>query len=208
MSDEPNTEIPGREGSISQKSKTPSPLPGSKSPKSLSSKHNEDEPSQNDSQNFDVIVDNEDNDDQYDDKMETPIQEEEEEVIPEEPLPEFMRRLVQLPGLTDEMWDDVHDEKMLEFLTTNDKKTLIVFINEENGKTNLVCQNEIPTNPMELFVYFTKTHYVQEINSKELFQKNVQFGAFNGKHLTSLLRLTSGLYAPLFFGNDTWPDSN
>lgn len=118
-----------------------------------------------------------------------------------------MKRLVQLPGLTNEMWDDTHDEKMLEFLSTNDKKTLIVFINEENGKSNLVCQNEMPTNPMELFVYFTKTHYVQEINSKELFQKNIQFGAFNGKHLTSLLRLTSGLYAPLFFGNDTWPDS-
>jgi hypothetical protein len=37
---------------------------------------------------------------------------------------------------------------------------------------------------------------------------DVQFGQFGGKHLVSLLRLTSGLYAPLFFGNKTWPDSN
>ena len=118
-----------------------------------------------------------------------------------------MRRLVQLPGLTEDMWSVEHDFKMNEFLTKNEKKTLIVFINNEGQSPVVTVQNEIPTNPTELFIYFTKTHYSQEINNKELFQKNVQFGAFSGKHLTSLLRLTSGLYAPLFFNNDTWPDS-
>ena len=119
-----------------------------------------------------------------------------------------MRRLVQLPGLDEEMWTESHDLKMEEFLTRPDKKTLALFISNEGEHPVLTLQNEIPASPTELFMYFTKTHYAQEINNKELFQKHVQFGSFSGKHLSSLLRLTSGLYAPLFFGNDTWPDSN
>jgi len=105
------------------------------------------------------------------------------------------------------MWTEAHDAKIDEFLSKSEKKTLIVYVDHERSAPTLCVQNEMPSNPTELFIYFTKTHYTQEINNKDLFKKNVQFGAFSGKHLTSLLRLTSGLYAPLFFGNDTWPDS-
>ncbi len=118
-----------------------------------------------------------------------------------------MHRLVQLPNINEEMWTEAHDAKINEFLTKSEKKTLIVYVDNESSDLKLRVQNEMPSNPAELFIYFTKTHYTQEINNKDLFKKNVQFGAFSGKHLTSLLRLTSGLYAPLFFGNDTWPDS-
>ena len=101
-----------------------------------------------------------------------------------------------------------HDLKIVEFLTKTETKLLIFYLSDEEPENiKLIVQHEIPTIPTELFNYFTKAHYSQEINSKDLFHKQVQFGAFSGKHLTSLLRLTSGLYAPLFFGNDTWPDS-
>ena len=119
-----------------------------------------------------------------------------------------MKRLVELPGLNAEMWNETHEEKIQEFLTRPDKKTLIVYLDDIDATSRkLICQNEMPKNPTDLFIYFTKSYYSQELNNKELFHKNVQFGAFSGKHLTSLLRLTSGLYAPLFFGNDSWPDS-
>ena len=115
---------------------------------------------------------------------------------------------MQLPGLTEELWLPEHDLKIVEFLTKTETKLLIFYLSDEEPENiKLIVQHEIPTIPTELFNYFTKAHYSQEINSKDLFHKQVQFGAFSGKHLTSLLRLTSGLYAPLFFGNDTWPDS-
>ena len=108
------------------------------------------------------------------------------------------------------MWDESHIEKINEFLTSNDKKTLCILLEqpkpESDDPPKLIVQNEIPTNA-NLFTYFTKSYYSQEINSKELFHNHIQFGTFGGKHLTSLLRLMSGLYAPLFFGNKTWPDS-
>jgi hypothetical protein len=58
-------------------------------------------------------------------------------------------------------------------------------------------------------MYLTKfLNYFKEVFICKLLSiKDVQFGQFGGKHLVSLLRLTSGLYAPLFFGNKTWPDS-
>ena len=106
------------------------------------------------------------------------------------------------------MWSPAHDQKIDEFLLKPEKKTLIFYMDDEHSdQTKLIVQNEIPSIPTELFNYFTKAHYSQAISSKELFHKQVQFGAFSGKHLTSLLRLTSGLYAPLFFGNDSWPDT-
>ncbi len=40
-----------------------------------------------------------------------------------------------------------------------------------------------------------------------LYFSDVQYGNFGGKHFSSLLRIMSGLYAPLFFGNKMWPDS-
>lgn len=114
------------------------------------------------------------------------------------------------------MWHDAHEEKLKEFLSSNEKKTLVIFVDhpkvpasassvESQGKLSI--QNEIPTQANILFTYFTKSYYSQEINSKELFHKHIQFGTLGGKHLSSLLRLMSGLYAPLFFGNKTWPDS-
>ena len=108
-----------------------------------------------------------------------------------------------------ELWNEHHERKMTEFLEKSEKNTLIVFYEEpisENDAGKLVIQNELPSVPTELITYFTKSYYSHEINNKELFQKHVQCGTFGGKHLLSLLRLTSGLYAPLFFGNKTWPD--
>jgi dynein heavy chain len=117
-----------------------------------------------------------------------------------------------MPGLNIEMWNETHESKIIQFLTNSDKKTLVIYVehpkSESTESPKLIVQNEIPTLANNSFTYFTKSYYTQEINSKELFHKYVQFGTFGGKHLTSLLRLMSGLYAPLFFGNKTWPDSN
>lgn len=121
-----------------------------------------------------------------------------------------MRRLIQLSDMTPEMWNDSHDAKINEFLSKIDKKLLVFYVDptpSEDGQYKLRVLFEIPSVPTPQFTFFIKSHYSNEINNKELFHKNVQYGTFGGKYLSSLLRLTSGLYAPLFFGNKTWPDS-
>ena len=138
-----------------------------------------------------------------------------EETVKLEPITGYVRSLVQLPDLTPELWTEAHDALIDDFLAKSDKRLLVFFIDayeEETGgevRNRLNIGHEIPTtaNLADQFSYFIKSHYTDEINTKELFNKYVQYGTFGGKHLLSLLRLTSGLYAPLFFGNKTWPDS-
>ena len=109
------------------------------------------------------------------------------------------------------VWNEqIHDAKLKEFLTHAARRQLFFYIDPQpnvNGEYKLVAQNEIPSTQVDELFYLIKSHYSQEITNKETFHKCVQYGAFNGKHLLSLLRLCSGLYAPLFFGNKTWPDS-
>lgn len=102
------------------------------------------------------------------------------------------------------MWNENHDEDIELFLTQKDKRILVVYI--DNTQNTLVTIDRIPSNTPN-FTYFVKSYYSREIDKIDTFLKYVQFGNFNGKHLQSLLRLTSGLYAPLFFGNKHWPDS-
>lgn len=101
-----------------------------------------------------------------------------------------------------------------DFLTKSEIQLLVFFIEFLGGDDNdltkkrLIGQNEMPSSAANEYSYFIKSYYSQEINTEEIFQKHVQYGTFSGKNLSGLLRLTSGLYAPLFFGNKTWPDSN
>ena len=137
------------------------------------------------------------------------IQEEPPQPV-EEPLSNYVKSLVQLGSLHQELWNEFHEQTINEFLTQSSKKVLCVYIEpkeEEEDTSKLIVQLEMPNLPIDQFYYFVKAYYSNEIDSKESFQKNVQYGLFTGKHLLSLLRLTSGLYAPLFFGNKTWPDS-
>jgi hypothetical protein len=118
--------------------------------------------------------------------------------------------VVEFTEMPTDSWNESHDAKLKEFLLRSEKRQLFFFVEptpDANGRFKLIAQNEIPTTQVDELFYFVKSHYNQEINSKESFHKYVQYGAFNGKHLLSLLRVCSGLYAPLFFDNNTWPDS-
>lgn len=119
-----------------------------------------------------------------------------------------------MTGLNSEMWNEQHDIMIKDFLIKSEIQLLVFFIDVivkgDNDPANfrLVSQNEMPFGSTNEYSYFIKSYYSQEINTQEIFQKHVQYGNFSGKSLSSLLRLTSGLYAPLFFGNKNWPDSN
>ena len=102
------------------------------------------------------------------------------------------------------MWKEQHETIISDFFKLRDKRLLVVYIDSNN---ELQTKFEIPSTNDNQFSYFIKSFYSEEIKKKEAFYKHVQYGTFSGKHLLSLLRLTSGLYAPTFFGNNTWPDS-
>lgn len=118
-----------------------------------------------------------------------------------------MKSLVEVTGLKSEMWNEYHDNMIQAFLSKGEIQILVFYIDVVNDELKLIAQNEMPVRLVDQYSYFLKSHYSQEINTHEIFQKHVQYGTFGGKSLTSLLRLTSGLYAPLFFGNQNWPDS-
>ena len=123
----------------------------------------------------------------------------------------YLKRLIKLPGLKADIWTDSHDAIIKEFFANNAKKLLIFYVDEpmdDDKPTTLIIQNDMQIHSqVEQFSYLAKAYYSEEITNKETFHKYVQHGTFGGNHLHSLLRLCSGLYAPLFFDNKTWPDS-
>jgi dynein heavy chain, axonemal len=112
-----------------------------------------------------------------------------------------------LTNLKDDMWNEEHDELIKEFLIRSDKTVLIFYIDKNNSTQKLVAQDSMLKYKTDQFSYFLKSYQAEDVSSKELFNNHVHFGTFNENNLFSLLRLCSGLYAPLFFGNKTWPDS-
>ncbi|CAH1780762.1 unnamed protein product, partial [Owenia fusiformis] len=61
-------------------------------------------------------------------------------------------------------------------------------------------------NPVAELTYFIKKNAVPEL-TMENFKGCVQYGTVSGMHIESLLRLMTGIYAPIFFENTSWPDS-
>ncbi len=100
----------------------------------------------------------------------------------------YIKKIVILPGLKEEMWNESHEDKIKEFLKNNDKKILTFYLdnsslmpnNDQNDYANasLAVQFEIPTNLSEQFMYFVKSYYSQEINSKETFHKCISSNSF------------------------------
>ncbi|CAF1063283.1 unnamed protein product [Rotaria sordida] len=116
---------------------------------------------------------------------------------------EYIHKLVTLPGLDEKMWTDGIHERIRDYLNDPDNRIMCFYIDRVLG---LCVDFGVPTNPFTHLVFFIKNQAIR-IFEKEQFIHEVQYGNFGGKHFSSLLRLMSGLYAPLFFGNKMWPDS-
>ncbi|CAF0814718.1 unnamed protein product [Didymodactylos carnosus] len=116
---------------------------------------------------------------------------------------DYIHKLVVLPGLEPSMWTDEIHRIIREYLSDPELRLLCFYIDRVTG---LTAEYRVPTNPFSHLLYFMKNQSMR-IVEKEQFVRDVQFGNFGGKHFSSLLRLMSGLYAPLFFGNKMWPET-
>ena len=107
-----------------------------------------------------------------------------------------------LTNLTPEMWEEKHSVYIESFLT-NSHCLLVAYVDPING---LTLDHKIPTVMVDELSYFVRKADVLDITD-ENFLNVVQYGTVSGQHIESLLRLMTGIYAPLFFENTSWPDS-
>ena len=115
---------------------------------------------------------------------------------------DMIRERVTVSQLKADMWTVDHIG-IIENFTRDTQRLLVAYIDTING---LTLEHTIPTNPVEELTYFIKCTNVEELTA-ENFCGNVQYGTVKKTHIESLLRLMSGIYAPLFFENTSWPDS-
>ena len=118
----------------------------------------------------------------------------------------LQRQMVQdrvlLNGVTPPTWTEdqlvVVDRFILE-----DHTLLVASLDYSNS---LTVDLTIPYGPISQLTYFVKRADAGELNAQN-FMKLVQYGTVMGGHIESLLQLMTGIYAPIFFENTSWPDN-
>ena len=101
------------------------------------------------------------------------------------------------------MWTSEHDDVILKFLK-NCTIRLIVFYIDKLLKT-LQVATIVPSSPPEEMTYIIR--FENAVITSENMESKLQFGLIKSNHVESLLRVMTNVYAPLFFGNSSWPDS-
>lgn len=128
---------------------------------------------------------------------------------------DMLKARVTLSGISADMWLDDHLGLARVFLTDGDQKLLVAYLHMSStaepadAKAELCLATTIPTFPVEELTYFIKGRDLTGplTVTPDNFLKSVQYGTVKGSHMESLLRLLTGIYAPIFFENTSWPDS-
>lgn len=100
------------------------------------------------------------------------------------------------------MWSNEHEDTIIRFLKNTNLTVLIACVDPRTGFH--VC-TQVPAYKMEEIAYLIRQQGV-EITPENI-GKKLQFGTIKGNYIESLLRVMTNVYAPLIFGNRTWPDS-
>lgn len=114
----------------------------------------------------------------------------------------LIKERVTLSSLKSDMWTAEHDATILRFLKDSTLRLLVVYIDKLLG---LQVALSVPPHPAEEMTYMIRFEDVV-LNPDNIEQK-LQFGTIRANHIESLLRIMTNVYAPLFFGNRSWPDS-
>ncbi|XP_029784654.1 dynein heavy chain 2, axonemal [Suricata suricatta] len=134
--------------------------------------------------------------------LEEPEAEKEEFPEPEADVkPLFLSRAA-LTGLADAEWTAEHDAILEHFAQDPSEPVLTIFVDACAG---LRLDLGMPVQTQNQIVYFIRQAPVAI--TPENFEATVQFGTVRGSYIPALLRLLSGVFAPLIFANTTWPES-
>jgi hypothetical protein len=113
-----------------------------------------------------------------------------------------LKKRVTLSQLKADMWAAEHDEVILSFLRNTNLTVLIAYVDPNTG---FHINTQAPAYKMEEMSYLIKQQGVQL--TPQNIAKKLQFGTIKGNHIESLLRVMTNVYAPLIFGNKSWPVS-
>ena len=114
----------------------------------------------------------------------------------------LIKERVTLSGLKSDMWTVEHDTTIIKFLKDCTHRLLIVYIDKLLG---LQVALSIPPYAVEEMTYMIRSE--NAVITPDNLERKLHFGTIKANHIESLLRTMTNVYAPLFFGNQSWPDS-
>lgn len=114
----------------------------------------------------------------------------------------MIKERVTLSSLKSDMWTTEHDATILRFLKDSTLRLLVVYVDKLLG---LQVALSVPPHPAEEMTYMIR--FEDAVLNPDNIEQKLQFGTIRANHIESLLRTMTNVYAPLFFGNRSWPDS-
>lgn len=107
-----------------------------------------------------------------------------------------------LNGVLADHWTEAYLATVDRFIL-EPQPLLVAYLDGVNG---LMVDLAIPYGPVTQLTYFVKKGEQIDLRADN-FLTVVQYGTVMGGHIESLLQLMTGIYAPIFFENTSWPDS-
>ena len=114
----------------------------------------------------------------------------------------LIKERVTLSALKADMWTEEHDATIIKFLRDYTHRLLVVYVDKLLG---LQVALSVPPHPVEEMTYMIR--FENAVITPDNIEQKLKFGTIKANHIESLLRLMTNVYAPLFFGNKSWPDS-
>lgn len=114
----------------------------------------------------------------------------------------LIKERVTLSALKSDMWNAEHDSTIIKFLKDTSVRLLVVYIDKLLG---LQVGLSVPPHPVEEMTFMIR--FENATLNPDNIERKLQFGTIRANHIESLLRTMTNVYAPLFFGNKSWPDS-
>ena len=114
----------------------------------------------------------------------------------------LIKERVTLSALRPDMWTAEHDDTILKFLKDCTHRLLVVYVDKLLG---LQVALSVPPHPAEEMTYMIR--FENAVITPDNIEQKLHFGTIKANHIESLLRIMTNVYAPLFFGNRSWPDS-
>ncbi|CAF2418248.1 unnamed protein product [Rotaria sp. Silwood2] len=126
-------------------------------------------------------------------------------------LLDYVQKLIILPELTDEMWTNDRLTILENYLSSNQQRVLIAYVDRRTASLQLL--HSISSTGISVNIIYNLCYLIRKIDSSDCiisideFLKQIQFGCVNGKSIPCLTAFVSTLFGPLFMDNTTVQDS-
>ncbi|CAF4217873.1 unnamed protein product [Rotaria sp. Silwood2] len=125
-------------------------------------------------------------------------------------LLDYVQKLIILPELTDEMWTNDRLTILENYLSSNQQRVLIAYVDRRTASLQLL--HSISSTGISVNIIYNLCYLIRKIDSSDCiisideFLKQIQFGCVNGKSIPCLTAFVSTLFGPLFMDNTTVQD--